>query len=252
MKKLLFTTVLALAAAAPMASAQFVINTAEPERPIHVGIRAGVNVSNTASNEHSFMPDNIKMRVPDWGAGFTVGAVVDMRIRECFAVQPGIFYSTHSYGFDRCSVSGAKVYFTDTDVRSRYIEVPVLLSFRVNMSSNFQLQFDLGPYFQWGVGGTEKYAITTYSSKKTQEYERDYFGSGDDENYTAKKFDWGFKMGVGLEVCHHFYIGAHYMAGCRNLANKTMTCTDPAAPKDLKSGVNLTNKQWQFTVGYTF
>ena len=59
MKKVLLPSVLAIAAAVPSASAQFVINTAEPESVVHIGVRAGVNVSNTSSNEQGFMSDNI-------------------------------------------------------------------------------------------------------------------------------------------------------------------------------------------------
>ena len=72
------------------------------------------------------------------------------------AIQPGVFYSTRAYGFDRCSITSpdkntSTVNTTSADLTSRYIEVPILLSFRVNMSRNFQLQFDFGPYVEWGV-----------------------------------------------------------------------------------------------------
>lgn len=252
MKKVLLPSVLAIAAAVPSASAQFVINTAEPESVVHIGVRAGVNVSNTSSNEQGFMSDNIYMRIPHWKPGFSAGAVVDLRIRECFAIQPGVFYSTRAYGFDRCSITSpdkntSTVNTTSADLTSRYIEVPILLSFRVNMSRNFQLQFDFGPYVEWGLGGKEKYTVTTYPSKNVQKIERDYFG---DDNL-SKKFNWGFKMGVGFEIDRHFYVGAHYMAGCRNMATLN-SCTDPAAAQDLKAAVNLRNKSWQFTVGYNF
>ena len=57
--------------------------------------------------------------------------------------------------------------------------------------------------------------------------------------------DFGIKMGTGLQVLGHYYVGAHYLAGCidawkdRSIGNVTKTY----------GGVT---KAWVFTLGYDF
>ena len=50
-------------------------------------------------------------------------------------------------------------------------------------------------------------------------------------------FDVGLKMGTGLKLFDHYYVGVHYLAGL------THAWKLPSGGK---------NKSWMFTVGYDF
>ena len=133
---------------------------------------------------------------------------MDLRIRECFAIQPGVFYSTRAYGFDRCSITSpdkntSTVNTTSADLTSRYIEVPILLSFRVNMSRNFQLQFDFGPYVEWGLGGKENIRSPHIPAKMCRKSSATISAT----IICRKKFNWGFQDGRGLRDRPPFLCG---------------------------------------------
>ena len=104
---------------------------------------------------------------------------------------------------------------------SRSFQVPVMGIFKINPMENLVWSIEFGPYFNFGLSG---------SDKGTQE-----IGTALRE-YSDGYFDTGFKMGTGLQVFDHYYLGIHYEAG---------------ACKVWKH-YNGHNKAWSFTLGYNF
>ncbi len=254
MKKYLISICVAVIFGISPTAAQLVINTAQPERPVTLGVRAGGNVSNTSSNEMSLMP-TFGMYAPNWKGGFTGGVVVNLNIREYISIQPGFFYSSASHGFKRMSIGPNEegyqfVTVTTSNSTAHYFQVPVMASFKMECGPHIKLLAEAGPYFAWGVGGNEKYVTNRYNATPEnpadRTHKRDYFGS-EGVGYT---FDWGFKMGVGVSF-GRFVIGAHYLAGCRDVLRPT-ACIDPNSNPMLCAGVKGYNKMWQFTIGYDF
>lgn len=252
MKKHLLTAITALLIGSAAARAQFVIDTAQSEQPIGVGLRAGVNVSNVSTNEKSLMP-SIFDRSSHWRAGFTGGAVIDLRIRNFLALQPGFLFETRSASYMRTSISPADL-MTATMGQWNYttIQFPVLLSFRMQYGSDYEVQLDFGPYFSHGLGGSEKYTVTEFDGDGEPDsatYKGPFYGA--DRGGMANRFDWGFKMGAGLQVARHFYLGVHYLAGCRNILTPDAS-SDPNADDMMRAGACGRSRAWEFTLGYNF
>ena len=89
-----------------------------------------------------------------------------------------------------------------------YLEVPVLASYRVNLSDQVQLQMNIGPYFAFGLSGKQK---VENSFANGDNYEIDSFDS-DEGN---KKFDCGIDVGAAVTY-KHYYIGISYERGLVN------------------------------------
>ncbi len=246
MKRLSVIAVLLCSIWAVSANAQLAIDTSEAVRPFNVGVRIGANTSNLSNNMLDVVP-GIHSSAVDWKAGFTGGAVVDIVMRNFFALQPGIFFETRSDSFQRVTViegDATHMSVTEGDHSSSYLKIPVLASFRFLIGSDVEWQIEAGPYFSFGLGGNEKYSTLVAGQPATeQRYKRQYFG----EDGLVKSYDWGIKMGMGLLFKPHWYAGIHYEAGCRNVL-KSNAHSDNVLYPDLSGH----NKAWDFTIGYNF
>lgn len=236
MRKKIFTLVATLFMASSVVSAEDFFDTSVPDKVFTIGVRAGVNMSNISNNLETAIPSQIKWAKTSWKTGFSGGIVADLKIRNFIAIQPGFFLQlrhNECYILDADRIKNMEAYTTST-----YLQIPLLVSLRHNLSEIVQWQVDLGPYFSFGVGGNVKTDI--YEAGKTDLYNKeDLFG----DDGMIESFDWGFKMGTGLLIDDHYYIGAHYEAGCRN----------PLRPMDgsIKHIIGH-HKVWNFTLGYNF
>ena len=68
------------------------IDTGMPDKSIGVGIRFGVNTSNSSGSLKGYS-DNTSY---SWRTGFNTGVVVDLNVREFFSIQPGLFFENRS------------------------------------------------------------------------------------------------------------------------------------------------------------
>jgi hypothetical protein len=226
-------------------SAQLVLDTTVPTNPFGVGVRVGVNTSNLSNNMQDVIP-GVQLSTVNWKAGFDGGAVVDIKIRNYIVLQPGFFFETRSDKFQRVTVIGGEstdMMLTEGTHTSTYFKIPVLASLRFLIGYGTEWQIDFGPYFATGIGGNEKYSTIIAGEPIVEtRYKRSYFG----DDGIANSFDWGFKMGMGLAVKRHYYVGIHYEAGCRNILKPT-AYTIGRYPT-----LSGHTKAWDFTVGYNF
>lgn len=246
MKRLSVITAVVVSLGTLSANAQLSIDTSDAVRPFNVGVRIGANTSNLSNNRLDVVP-GIHSSSVDWKAGFTGGVVVDILMRNFFALQPGFFFETRSDSFQHVSVmdgDAAQMEIIDGDHSSSYFKIPILASFRFMIGSDVEWQVEAGPYFSFGLGGHEKYKLMVSGDPvQDKTYERDIFGN----DGFVKSYDWGFKMGMGLLLKEHWYVGIHYEAGCRNVLKGNAHTTDTYFP-DLSGH----NKAWDFTIGYNF
>lgn len=240
MKKLFLASVL-LAASGFAAHAQM---------PVRIGVRAGVNTSSIGETRSG--ADAVTgFQKTAWKPGFMVGAVVDISMTSFLALQPGFFYdyrhSTYetmtefSYSPGAGEPEASMARRANGSITTNWFHIPVLFSFRYSPLKALELQADFGPYMSLGLGGRDSYTVTDFSGdmpgSKSPKVKEDAFGKGDARYFRA---DWGFKMGVGLEICKHYYVGVHYLAGARNIArNKAVVSKSDT-------------RAWQFAVGYNF
>lgn len=269
MKLQLLTLAAAAALCSAPAAAQFSIDTSAPQRLVTVGVRVGGNVSNTSSNETD-LSSAIRMYTPSWKGGMTLGVVADINLREYISIQPGLFYTYASHGFDRLTVGYETAHpedptlieyasATSSTSRLSYFQLPIMVSFKMNMGPKVKVLAEAGPYFQWGMGGTERFSREVFKGNpvvpgedaSAPKHERKYFGNG----HVAGVYDWGFKMGVGV-MFSHISLNVHYLAGCRNVLKHTAfddyPQPAPGEPAAGLPGLKGYNKMWQFTLGYNF
>lgn len=210
--------------------------------PVFVGIRAGVNASNIS--ETRVTPGMTTMHEPKWKNGFTLGAIVDIPVKHNFYLSPGFYYdyrhNDYTLQYKYLANDRDIIATTEGEVQTNWFQIPVLASYRIPVKF-VQFQFDFGPYISLGLGGRDK--TTTHEIGHEQVLEpltisTNAFGAGETSRYF--NIDWGFDAGVGLLFARHYYIGAHYLIGLRNLA----------LAKSVLSKART--RQWQLSIGYNF
>lgn len=221
MKKFLLVSILAVVSAF----------TAPASPPFRLGIRAGFNSSNFSESRSALTLDQ-----PQWKKGFIVGVEMDMPLVAGVHLAPGFFYDRRNN--DYTAVEGNV--HTYGSVSSSWFQFQLMASYHLSLLKFTTLELDFGPYINYGIGGSNKYQTVTYDlllppmasaefSVPTFGHEGSYF-----------RTDWGFKTGAGILLCKHYYIGAHYIIGARNLS------IHKSAIDDSKT------RAWEFTLGYNF
>lgn len=231
MNKIIATLFFAAAAVIPVSAQEF-FSTDDPDQLFNVGARIGLNTSNRtiSSSMASLWNQN------SWGTGFDIGAVADINFKNFISIQPGFFYESRSGAFAYKTLDyNTAGQLTDDLIqlgkgREYLFTIPVVASFHFNLMENLRWDVDFGPYVQFKLKSTFDHAFE-YPMANTQGI---YYYS----NVRTTKADVGLKMGMGLDIYEHYYIGFHYLAGLCHAWN----------PGDLGGH----NKAWTFTIGYNF
>lgn len=233
------------------AKAQTIIDTGEPTKILRFGVRLGFTSSNLTNNYDASSRD-MKWKNQNWRPGFTVGGVVDINIRNYFAIQPGLFFVSRGNTYSMLISNDSKLKMLEGKCHANYWQVPILFSFRLGVAELAQLHLDVGPYFAYGFGGKNKYSVYGYETGvdgntglpviiredgKTQE--GDYFG----DKGIVQRYDSGIKFGIGIQAMGNFYVGAHYEYSLRNVLRDS---------EMLNVRAKGHNKIWNFTLGYNF
>lgn len=223
----------AILIAAPTMRADDFFDTSEADRPITFGARLGFNMSNQTS------PSTGKqLNLDSWGSGFDAGVVCDLNIRNFIALQPGFFFESrsnnYSYLYNGSIVPGSDFTHEYGHTRHYTFKIPVLASLRLNPAEDLRWSVDFGPYLSFGLGGSDKGYIPT---NPQMENGHDFTHYNDGYYDLHRRFDFGFKMGTGIQYAQRYYLGIHYEAGALNVW------------KGLSGG---RHKAWMFTIGYDF
>lgn len=230
--------------------AQTIFDTGEPAKILQFGVRVGFTSSNLTNNYDASSRD-MKWKNQNWRNGFTFGGVVDINIRNYFAIQPGLFFVSRANTYNMLICNDNKMKLLEGKCNTNYWQVPILFSLRLGVAELAQLHIDVGPYFAYGFGGKNKYSIFGYEMANDgnllpiiiredgKEQEGDYFG----ENGIAQRYDSGIKFGVGVQAMGNFYVGVHYEYSLRNVLRDS---------ERLNVRAKGHNKIWNFTVGYNF
>lgn len=192
---------------------------------IAYGVRAGLNISNIGGEYGSGLDLDLNSRV-----GFQFGGVVDIPITNGFYVQPGLLFTTRGA---KEEIGGYKDKY-----RPMYLQIPVLGSFRADVSQSVNVQVNVGPHFAFGLGGKE-----VYDDGETTE-KIPFFGKSTDneDHFGAKRFDFGLTFGAGVTIKEHYYVGIAYDLGLVNMA------IEDEWGKDAK----FHNRNFSIQIGYNF
>lgn len=230
-------------------------------------------------------------------AGFRAGFFIDVRLAKMLYLQPGLFYS-----FQRTSnkfIDSYKETFEGTPTitgmvkdsytekySSSYIELPVLLSFRIFLSRKSSLDISTGPYVAYALAGKCKFSGSmdapslsgsdgnSYSMyadvtgkanlyKPGGSYTRQYT-TGDAGTYEHeftnkaapyKRFDAGLSFGLTYEFSW-ISLTVGYDMGLVNYANEDFWKTDRLMLSDYKGEVlsdyKQRNQRLNITLGFKF
>lgn len=230
MKKIIAALAIAAAAAAPAMAEDF-FSTSDREQLFNLGVRIGVNTSNRTLSESSAFLWNHN----SWGTGFDAGVVADINIKNYISVQPGFFYESRSgaFAYQSTGFNDAGTAETITQLgkgREYLFTVPVVASLHLNVSDDIRWDIDFGPYFQFKLRSTFD-----------QKFDYPWVFPGGMvylDDVKTSRADVGLKMGTGLQLFGHYYVGVHYLAGLCHAWN----------PGEIGGH----NKEWLFTIGYSF
>lgn len=204
-------------------------STGPADHLFNLGVRVGLNTSNA-----SISSKQMRLAHSSWGTGFDAGVVADINFNGWLTLQPGFFYQSSSNDYF-AFYTGQSGYMSHEGHTLYYMfNVPLMVSVRFNLGNDFRWSVDAGPYLSFGLGHNDTFEIST--PQLIMDYKKGYF-----EN--RNRFQWGVKFGTGLQFRDHYYVGIHYMAGCRNVYNNTAHISD---------GLSGRHKSWTFTLGYDF
>lgn len=206
------------------AKAQF-FDTSKPDDFFRLGVRVGVNMSNVSAGGKNFDDDSHD----SWGTGFDAGIVADISFRDWLALQPGIFYQSRSNNYTHITGVGADQQIAVGHTLYYSFYIPIMATARFNVTEKLRWSLEAGPYVSFGVGHND--AGLKVAPSPEEYFDRGYF-------CRHEKTTMGLKMGTGLELLDHYYLGVHYMGGFGNAWKEP--------------GVSGHNKAWTFTLGYNF
>lgn len=217
MKKIILTIVGAIIATASFAqrassSSTSFFSTEKSDQPITFGVRAGLNFANMSWEE-----DHSSLSL-DSRTAFNVGLSVDFPLLQSMYIQSGLYLSSKG-----CKEKSGSEEITMSPM---YLEIPVLASYRYDISESTQLQLNVGPYFGYGIGGKYEAEKGDYS------YDEDFFEDDD-----INKFDCGLQIGAGVTF-GKVYVGCGYQFGMANIIDD--------------SDLSVKHKNFMINVGYNF
>ena len=161
----------------------------------HLAVRMGYNLSNVLE-----FADIVGVNAEEgsWKSGFNIGATSDFDITQKISIRTGLLFTSKGYSIE---------WYNRVNYNFNYIEVPILGVLKKSLGEHISLEFQAGPYLALGCCG--KYKVKDFNTD-SQEYQTNKYKVF--SKYEDKRFDWGFNLGIGLNISH-FYIGSGYDAG---------------------------------------
>ena len=211
----------------------------QPYERVTAEIVAGFNISDLmikAGNSQGSVTPDFKQH-----PGFNVGVNVDVPLFEGFYLKPGVLFTTRGGNFK--SVQDDEHYVKNVH-SGYYLQVPVLVSFRLGDVGRAQFQLNVGPYFAAGLFGDSTH--NTKSGRLEDTHTIKYFYKEITPLYHegfAHRFDCGLSFAAAMLFVEHIYVGVQYDLGLYNIAK---------APIQQDTFLNIKNGNFSVQVGYRF
>ncbi len=217
-----------------------VIFSLDASGQVSFGVKGGLNLSNIKLSESgiSITPNNL--------AGFHVGVIADIPVAANLYVQPGLFLTQK--GFKYSVSENINVLDDDYNIsidltaKPLYVELPVLLSYRLPVSNGLSVALEAGPYVAYGIGGNEEVKASA-SGESITESVKFFDDSG------TNRFDAGAQFGLGLYV-GRFMFGAAYQMGLVNISPSEET--ELSSDLIMESAAKAVNRNIVISVGFRF
>ncbi|WP_010665584.1 porin family protein [Marinilabilia salmonicolor] len=152
---------------------------------------------------------------PDSKTGLVFGGFVNLKLSDDFALQPELLYASKGTKFDGGIFDSSE----EMDLKMNYLSVPVMAKY----------------YF----GGFNLQAGPTFDFLLSADVESG--GEEEDVKDEFKGMDLGLGLGLGYELPAGLSIDARYILGLSDISDS----------EDM-DGVEIKNKTFQVTVGFSF
>ena len=133
--------------------------------------------------------------------GLHLGLVYNLELADALSLQPGVFYVQRNWKTDN------DVFKEDYKIHSHHIEVPIVLKYNLELTSDIKIDPHVGPYFGFGFAGKSKDEIPFYGKKMR------VFKDKEDRDMGVANFDMGIQMGVGATFYDAAYVGFDFEIG---------------------------------------
>lgn len=155
-------------------------------------VKAGMNLSKTTNEDTNMKP------------GYQLGMGADYFFNDCWGIQSSLiliskgFKNKGDYLYPPGWNAPAKT-FDKTENRI-YIELPVMLAYRLSIAKNVNLILNGGAYISYGIVGKHKNKITLEDGSKANS-SLNIFSNG------YEKFDTGLGAGTTIEYKKKYTVG---------------------------------------------
>ena len=216
MRKILVLAAITLGILALNAQSGQFFSTEKADKGVTFGVRGGLNLASFSTELIGESRDDFKQENL---TGYNAGVSIDIPIVKSLYVQTGAFWSVKG---TKASIKNSAYHL---NFNPSYVEVPLLASYRYNVTENVELQANLGGFAAYGItGNLKKNDIGNEKFKLFSDI--DYF-----EVFKCKKllkpFDAGLCFGVGATFSDHFYCGVTIEKGLVNIANRSAELIGP-------------------------
>lgn len=195
-----------------MVMAIFVCGSAHAE--FRFGLKAGLNVNEMRFNETTFDATN--------RAGFTAGVMTEFTVPIIgIGMDLSLMYTRMNSDLDR--YQGNPV--TDGSLGKDFLEIPLNLKYKVNIpvvASIIRPMLFTGPTMALKFNGGKHF-----------------------QAIKSKTVQWGWNLGLGVELFKHLQVAAGYTWGMNNIARMVSDSSQIGT-------VKLKNNYWTVTAAYLF
>ncbi|MDR1631686.1 MAG: PorT family protein [Dysgonamonadaceae bacterium] len=189
------------------------------------GVNGGVNLSKMRFNSGYYVPQGLYMQP---SGGLTVRYISENH----FGIIGELNYSLCGWAEKKDTLNNAH---PNEYTRSlAYLEIPLLTHLYFNLGKRARLIINAGPQFRYNIGEEVKKKIITDEDKNWPYY---------DDNYKInRKFDYGLKGAMGIEIrtgLGSFILSGSYYFGLTDVFNNKRNDVFQASSNQIV-GVNLT------------
>lgn len=207
---------------------------AQDEPPFRFGIKGGGNLYSGVLNVAPEISKKLHV-------GYQLGLTAEYKFKDNAYLQTEVSFITKGVVYKSAETLGNGVKQWTQDFTLNYIQVPLLISYKLEVEENISLYFHGGPYFAYGIGGKTRLKIT-HKQTEGEDVETSQNSFGEDG---FKKLDIGIRFGSGLEF-EKCTIGFDFEYGFTNISRKNTKLSSLLNDKGFKNqGVCL-------SLGYKF
>ena len=196
-------------------------------------VKAGMNVS----------------RITNFGdlglkPGYQFGVGMDYFFTDHWGIQPSLMIISKGYKDKGDYYAGyieeygyymPNAFYNHT-INRIYVEMPIMLAYRFNVSHTVKLVLNGGGYVSYGIGGKEKFNVTLFEDGSTEKT------NGSSFSERTHKFDFGLGAGTALEYKNRYTVSLFGEWGLKNTYK-------PVYPQ---STIKESNQTYGLNIGYKF